>query len=582
MLRQAERSETGESGDTRPPSRWRGDLVAYGLFLAAAVWVMGHLWLDPGGRLLRDNWSDQQLFEWMLAHTAHAVTHGQNPFFTHGLELPHGANLLANTAVPLLGLVVTPVTLTLGPAVSFTLVGTLNLAATAGGWYYILSRHLVSSRLAAFVGAAFAAFAPGMISQANAHLQMTAQFLVPFIAWQLVRLREPGRAVRGGVTLGVLLVVQYLVGQEVLMLAVLGCGIFAVLYALLDRAAVRGQAARVLRGLGIAAGVALVGLAWPVWFQLFGPRSYRGLPWDWARYSADGWSYLTFAGRSLLGVEAEAAGLSANPTEQNTFWGLPLIVVAAGIAAWLWRERLVRALAAGTVVLGVLSLGPSLVVNGHDTGIPLPGRALSLVPVLDMTLPSRLALVALPMLGALLALGVRRAVDAGLPRPLWVAALLAALLPVAPMPLPAIGRSPVPAFFTSGAWRQCGSSVFPVPIGYAPDPRGMSWSTATGTELAVPYGAVLTPGPAGRGVWWQPMRPTAALLARVAANGQVPVITATDRDHARADLAYWGTRCVVLDPAVGHATALRTTLDELYGTGRTVDGVWLWRTGTVR
>ncbi len=72
MLRQAERSETGETGDTRP-SRWRGDLVAYGLFLAAAVWVMGHLWLDPGGRLLRDNGSDQQLFEWMLAHTAEPV-----------------------------------------------------------------------------------------------------------------------------------------------------------------------------------------------------------------------------------------------------------------------------------------------------------------------------------------------------------------------------------------------------------------------------------------------------------------------------------------------------------------------------
>jgi hypothetical protein len=581
VLRQAERSETGETGDTRP-SRWRGDLVAYVLFLAAAGWVMGHLWLDPGGRLLRDNGSDQELFEWMLAHTAHAVTHGQNPFLTHGLELPAGANLLANTAVPLLGLLVTPVTLTLGPAVSFTLVGTLNLAATASGWYHVLSRHLVASRPAAFVGAAFCGFAPGIISQANAHLQMTSQFLVPFIAWQLVRLREPGRAVRGGVTLGLLLVVQYFIGQEVLMLAVLGLGVFAVLYALFNRAAVGGQLGRVLRGLAVAAGVALVGLAWPVWFQLFGPRSYRGLPWDWARYSADGWSYLTFAGRSLLGVESEAAGLSANPTEQNTFWGLPLIVVAAGIAVWLWRDRLVRTVAAGTVVLGVLSLGPSLVVNGRDTGIPLPGRALSLVPVLDMTLPSRLALVAVPMLGVLLALGVRRAAEAGIPRPVRAAALLAALLPVAPLPLAAVGRAPVPAFFTSGSWRQCGSSVFPVPLRYAPDPLGMSWSTATGTELAVPYGAVLTPGPDGRGVWWQPMRPTAALLARVATNGLVPSVTAADRAHARADLSYWGTRCVVLDPGTGQAGPLRDTLDKLFGPGRRVDGVWLWRTDTVR
>jgi hypothetical protein len=39
---------------------------------------------------------------------------------------------------------------------------------------------------------------------------------------------------------------------------------------------------------------------------------------------------------------------------------------------------------------------------------------------------------------------------------------------------------------------------------------------------------------------------------------------------------------VVLDPRVGQAVPLRDTLDELYGTGRKVDGVWLWRTGTVR
>jgi hypothetical protein len=576
MLREASRSATDV-----PTRRWRGDLVVYGVFVVGAVLVMGHLWVDPGGRLLRDNGSDQELFEWMLAHTAHAVTHGQNPFFSYHLELPDGVNLLANTAVALLGLVVAPVTLTLGPAVAFALVGTLNLAATAGAWYHVLSRHLVSSRVAAFVAAALCGFGPGMISQATGHLQMTSQFLVPFIAWQLARLREPGRAVRGGITLGLLLVAQYLIGQEILMLAVLGCGLFAVLYAAVDRAAVRGQLVRVLRGLAVAGAVALVGLAWPVWYQLFGPRSYHGLPWEPARYSADAWSYLAFAGRSLLGVESEAARLSANPTEQNTFWGLPLIVLAAAIAAWLWRDRLVWAAAAGTAVLAVLSLGPDLVVDGRHTGIPLPGRVLSLIPVLDMTLPSRLALVALPMLGVLLALAVRRATDDGLPRVLWAAALLAVLLPLAPLPLPAVGRAPVPAFFTGDAWRRCGG-VLPVPLLYAPDPRGMAWSTATGTELAVPYGTVLTPDAAGRGIWWQQMRPTAVLLSQVAGSGRVPAVGAADRRQARTDLAYWHTGCVVLDPSVSQAGALRDTLDQLLGTGREVDGVRVWRTGTVR
>jgi hypothetical protein len=78
------------------------------------------------------------------------------------------------------------------------------------------------------------------------------------------------------------------------------------------------------------------------------------------------------------------------------------------------------------------------------------------------------------------------------------------------------------------------------------------------------------------------MRPTAALLARVATNGLVPSVTAADRAHARADLSYWGTRCVVLDPGTGQAGPLRDTLDKLFGPGRRVDGVWLWRTDTVR
>ena len=47
-------------------------------------------------------------------------------------------------------------------------------------------------RGAAVVGGAVAGFGPGMISQSNAHLHITAQWLVPPIVWCVIR-HDPGR-----------------------------------------------------------------------------------------------------------------------------------------------------------------------------------------------------------------------------------------------------------------------------------------------------------------------------------------------------------------------------------------------------
>ena len=39
-----------------------------------------------------------------------------------------------------------------------------------------------------------AGFAPGMLSQSNGHPHITAQWLVPFIVLQVVRLADPARS----------------------------------------------------------------------------------------------------------------------------------------------------------------------------------------------------------------------------------------------------------------------------------------------------------------------------------------------------------------------------------------------------
>ncbi|HTF07956.1 MAG TPA: DUF2079 domain-containing protein, partial [Asanoa sp.] len=166
-------------------SRWRADLLVTGVALLLALWVTSGLWIDPNGRAIKVNSSDQALFEWLLSYGARAITHGENPFFTHLIGFPDGANLAVNTSITVYAVVFAPLTFLLGAPVTFLVILTLNLVATAYAWFWLLSRHLVTSRLAAATGALFIAFAPSMVSHANAHLNWTAGWLAPLVVWRV-------------------------------------------------------------------------------------------------------------------------------------------------------------------------------------------------------------------------------------------------------------------------------------------------------------------------------------------------------------------------------------------------------------
>src|SRR5439155_20841622 len=180
---------------------------------------------------------------WLLSYAAHAVVHGHNPLWTDLLNVPDGVNLAVNTGVTVLGVLLAPVTLTLGAPVAFLVALTGNLAATGYAWYWFLARRLVvdhcgsrhgvrraepqwSRPWAAVAGGLFCAYAPGLVSHANAHLNFTAEWLVPVILDRVLALARPGRTLRGGALVGVLVAVQYSLGGETLFFAALGCAAF--------------------------------------------------------------------------------------------------------------------------------------------------------------------------------------------------------------------------------------------------------------------------------------------------------------------------------------------------------------------
>ena len=118
-----------------------------------------------------------------------------------------------------------------------------------------------------------------MVSHAQGHVNWTAQFLVPPLILAVLRLRRPGRAVRGGVVLGLLVAYQAFVNEEVLFYTALALGLFVIVYAPAEtghRAASCGRSS--LRGLLVALVVAGALLAYPLWVQFFGPQRYHGVP----------------------------------------------------------------------------------------------------------------------------------------------------------------------------------------------------------------------------------------------------------------------------------------------------------------
>ncbi|NJC83438.1 glycosyltransferase 87 family protein [Planosporangium mesophilum] len=568
------------------------------LALAITGWLTSGLWIDPNHRAMRVNASDQSLFEWLLSYAADTLRNGHDPFFTSLLNAPLGANLAVNTAVSVLGWVLAPVTLLLSPSVSFAIALTFGIAATPVAWYLLLSRTVVRSRAAAIVGGLFCGFAPGLVSHANAHVNFASGYLIPLIVWRVLELRRPGRAVRNGMILGALVAVQYSLGGETLFFTALTCGVFLGFWLLTGHREPRDTLVTFARGLGATAVTAFALLAYPLWMMFFGPGHYHGTGFDQVQHSEDLLAYGAFPRRSMAGMLGLDSRLAANPTEENSFFGVTtlLILVGAGVLALrardLARRRLARAVLYSVVAFAVLSLGPELHVAGYRTGFPLPYALLRHAPLFDSALPGRLALIVTALAGVLLALGLDRLPELRRPR-LVAAAVAIGLLPIVPVPLLTMERSPVPHFFSSGAWRgyvEPGETLIPLPVPSDWIPDGQRWQTAAlssgdGATFRIPAGFFLGPDAGGRGRIGPVPRWTQTTFAETALAGNRPLaITPVMEVEARKDLEYWGGRVVVMPAGAGQGTRWARNHDlvlelatELYGQPTRVDDVWLWR-----
>ncbi|HWC37434.1 MAG TPA: DUF2079 domain-containing protein, partial [Acidimicrobiales bacterium] len=281
-------ASTPIGGDDRRTGRPRALAVvslAFVAYLLMSIGLWWHVWSTHPTTVTTCGCGDPAFFLWFLAWPAHALSHGQNLFYSTLQFHPTGVNMLSNTSELLLGVPLAPVTLLFGPIATLNVASTLSPALSALAMFWLL-RRWVRWTPAAFLGGLVYGFSPFMLTAvATDHLMLGFLALPPLIVGCLDELivRQRRRPIAVGAVLAILVTAQYFVSTEVLAIVAVG-GLVAlvllVVYALLsDREDLVRRLPHAARGLGAGAVVALVLLAYPLWLTFAGPAHLSGLVW---------------------------------------------------------------------------------------------------------------------------------------------------------------------------------------------------------------------------------------------------------------------------------------------------------------
>ncbi len=565
-------------------------------YLALAVIVTWHLWADPASRIVAGNPDDADLFAWYMRYAETSLAHGQLPaLVTTALNAPGGINLMWNSSMLLPCILLAPVTVLFGPQVSLTVLTTAGFAGSAAAMFWVLRRWRISLPAAALAGAVYG-FSPALVQSAIGHYDLQFAVLPPLIVDAMLRtvtvpkpdgtkpVRPTGfrAGLRQGIGLGLLIAAELFVSEELALTSVLaGLLLVAWLAAGNARLAVR-HAAGACFGLGVAALATLVVAGGALWEQFFGPLTQSGSPFLRDFYENDLSGFVTPSARLLFHTPASAAQAAlyqGQPPEYLAYLGWPLIVVLAAAAIIFWRRPVIRAVAATTLVLAVLSLGGHpLVSGGSHPGTDLPWYWLEKLPLGGSVLPDRLSVLIDGTAAVLLALAFDASAQWLAPRvprtrlALGVAAAVTVCLPLVPVPLRAASPARLPA-----GWRAAfaalrlpaGARVLVVPVPQAHLTEAMRWAADDPHRHDLIGGYFI--GPAWNGLayfdgnglpataayldqlWISGLRPGSPQARAAARASAGPPATPPAPAQLQADLRSWQLNAIIADARPGSA-----------------------------
>jgi hypothetical protein len=554
-------------------------------FVAAAFLLFLPADLHPTGVLIGATTADNSQHAWFLRWFPYALATHQNPLFTTNLIEPSGVNLMWNTWIPLPALLLSPVTLLAGPVASFDVAVTLGVALSAWCAYLAAMRFLRRGMAAVLAGATYG-FSPFIFDQAyTGHSNMVIAVTPPLmlLALHTILVRQDRTPRRSGLLLGALMIAQFFITEELLASEVVMIAVVVGCLAVMHRRRLATRWRHVLACLGWALALFVPVVAYPVWFQFFGPQVPSGLITDNNFFVTD--LLNVFLPSTAQGVEPQfardiAAHYAGNSGEWGGYVGIPMLAVVAWTAWHQWRRPLVRLLCVGAAAAVVLSFGSTLHVGGYDTHVPLPAAILAHLPVLDDLVPARFAVYAALFTALLFGVFVD-SLPAGRrsTRVVLVSTVLIAATFVPPLPFPT--RAVVtPAFFTtSSSQLPPGADVLVVPFSHDfYSTQAMLWQAQAGMPFSMPEGYIINRQASGAAGQGPPPSVTSSTLAAIAGGSLTDAgVSSTTRAAVLSELRRWRISEVVLGPIGAHGEAMRTFLVHLLGaTPLDSDGAAVW------
>jgi hypothetical protein len=575
-------------------------LVAFACFTVPAIVLWWHVWSGHPSSALTCGCGDPAQEVWFMAWPAWAITHLHNVFFASVVNVPHGANLLSNTSGPLVGVVLAPVTWLFGPVTATNVALTLAPALSAWACFAAI-RPLVTWKAGAIPAALVFGYSAALVTSLTfGHVSVTVLVIPPFLLTTLheIVIRQEHSVRRDGLLLAALLVVQFFISPEILVMCLLLGVVGLVAVTVVGWRQLRPRAGHALPALGLGAAVTVGVLAYPTWFGLAGPQAVTGVLFALAPisgvplagflvagpYGAPANGYIRFGG--YLG--------RTGPPPDFVGWGVALAAVGSVIAA---RRRpltwLLLVLAAATFWL---ALGAYLISGPAWLGHPwLPWRALSTLPVLKEILPDQFVPLLTLFVAVLLAVGLD-ALHGVHRRPTsWIARNRSVLAGAATVAVAAVALTPVlttfdaplrvvrvhtPPYLREAATRPpAGNVVLTVPFAVSGSTQPMLWQAMQGLRFRLAGAALKTPDVQGGPVETGAPGSARRILTDLSVGGPVlPTGTPTQLATVRAALASWQVDQVVITGASRDPVYASGFLTAALGVAPVFEQrAWVWK-----
>ncbi len=584
-------------------------LAVFGLMVVASVLLWWHVWITGHPTTtITCQCGDPSQELWFLSWTPWALVHGHNPMLTNAMFTGQGgANMITNTSWMVPSIVLAPVTWLFGPIAAFNVAATLGPAVT--GWSaFVAARRLTTFVPGQVLAGVLYGFCPFVLwNDPVGHLNFTLLYFAP-LAFVLVYDLAVGthRATVLGALLGALVVVQFFTSTEFLAMCVLVGVVGGIAAVAMSPRMAWELRRRLVTGLGMAALIDVVVLAYPVWFAIAGPRHVTGVPWPNAPQLGLTPSAPIDAGVNVhagsvfdrLGGYFGGGGPNFGPTHFPSliYLGAPLLVLLV-LSAIRWAK------AAWTIA--IMGAAAWLLSFGTMAGTEFAGRAAQTtpwwavwrlfahLPLVEDIEPIRFG--ALVTWAAALLLAVSLDIWVGMAaarqdrRARTISAVLATLVGVAVLVPVALVESvpftvhstPLPAWFVEDAPKlPAGTTVLVVPFA---GQQAMGWQAQTRLHFDLAGGFAVVPGPTGRSRFVVPVGGAVGVLDRLSpgpdtlAPGPEPS-TPAEVAEVRAAIVSWGVDVTVIPD--GQSTApvgAAAFMTAVYGrTPMFAHGAWVW------